>query len=338
MVLIQKDIMCRLNISDVSKQFCPDYKKMRLDLLKEQFIGRCSHGIFIINILEIIQSSQIRTNSKTLDGGMHMDIIARVEGIMYEFGEIIPDAKIAKITDTLAIATSKYASININIGNVNVLKVGDITPVIVKISQYNKYTDKIAIAAELFLPVKPQLKLFICVDNYSNDKDIEILLNKIKECKKEITELSPEASKIVSYFNELIYPYNNLKKWEKKLELINLEGNKISLKINKTNINDVVNEFKSNKIGIFVPDKLFLDDSIYTTDISNDLNNLYNIDNDVILITEGSKNDVYKILLSDYYKNLYTLLQFSKVYSDKESIIKSSHIWKFYKMNLHKVM
>jgi hypothetical protein len=336
MVLIQKDIMCRLNISDVSKQYCPDYKKMRLDLLKEQFVGHCSHGIFITNILEIVQSSQIRTNSKTLDGGMHMDIIARVEGIMYEFGEIIPDAKIAKITDTLAIASSKYASININIGNVNILKVGDITPVIVKIAQYNKYTDKIAIAADLFLPVKPQLKLFIATDNYSIDKDIEILLNKIKECKKELSELSKDASNSLSYFNELIYPYTNIKKWNKDLELINIEGNKISLKINKTNINDLSNEFKSNKIGIFVPDKILLDDSIYTIDISKDLNNLWNIDNDVILITEGTKNDIYKILLGNYYKNLYTLLEFSKIYPDKDSITKSSHIWKFYKMNLKK--
>jgi hypothetical protein len=37
MVLIQKEILCRLNIIDVNKQYCSDYKKMRMDELKKQF-------------------------------------------------------------------------------------------------------------------------------------------------------------------------------------------------------------------------------------------------------------------------------------------------------------
>jgi hypothetical protein len=129
---------------------------------------------------------------------------------------------------------------------------------------------------------------------------------------------------------------NELNKGLEEYYLYSKESNEREIFVNKTNINDLSNEFKSNKIGIFVPDKILLDDSIYTIDISKDLNNLWNIDNDVILITEGTKNDIYKILLGNYYKNLYTLLEFSKIYPDIDSITKSSHIWKFYKMNLKK--
>ena len=328
--------MCRLNISDVSKQYCPDYKKMRLELLKEQFVGYCSHGLYITKILDIIQTSQIRTNSKTLDGGMHVDIIARVEGIMYDIGEIIPDAKIAKITDTLAIASSKYASININIGKINILKVGDITPVIVRLSQYNKYTDKIAIAADLFLPIKPQLKLLIGIDEYKEDNEIMILLDKINECKTELNNLSIEKKESVSYFNKLIYPYSKVKQWNKNITLHNINGDKLILDINKSNINNVNKEFKNSKIGIFIPDKLYLDDTIYTTNISKDLNNIWSIKDDVVLITETTKNDIYKLILINYYKELYTLLQLAETYPNKEAISKSSHIWKFYQFNLPK--
>jgi hypothetical protein len=327
MVLIQKEILCRLNIIDVNKQYCSDYKKMRMDELKKQFTGYCSHGLLITNIIEIIQSSRIRTNSKTLEGGMHLDITAKVEGIIYEIDEIIPDAKIAKITDTLAIATTKYASININIGKVSILKVGDITPVVVRLSQYNKFTDKVAVVANLFVPSKPTYQLFICYGDYIEDLEIKYLLNKIEEINKNINNLSSDEKKSLEYFNKLIYPFNTVKKLD-KLSITN-NNDKLELKLTKLKLNDI-----KNNLLLYNTDKPYLDDFINSVD--NKFNydkDIWKVDNQVLVTIKNNTSEIYKMLLISYYKKLYTLLELVKTYPNKEDLEKSKHIWKFYEIN-----
>jgi hypothetical protein len=289
------------------------------------------------SILDIVQTSQLRTNSKTLDGGMHLDIIARVEGIMYEPGEIIPDVRIAKITDTLAIAASKYASININIGRVNILKVGDLTPVVVRLAQYNKYTDKIAIAANLFLPPKPTLQLLIGNGENKNDTEIDVILNKIKECNKKIAALDTEAKKSLAYFNKLIYPYAKPVSWGKSLSLNGLNGDVAELALTKTPIGNLNAEKKYN---VFLPDNNYLDDTVYFAETKDKhiMQGLWNVKDETLLVMEFEMGDLYKNVLARHYKQLYTLLQLVESYPNKELLANSLHIWKFYEMNLPKAV
>lgn len=332
MVAIQKTIMCRLNLANVAVQFCPNYKQMRMDELTKQYVGYCSHGLFITKVIEILQSSQIRTNSKTLDGKMHVDLVALVEGVVYEPDEIIPDAVIAKVTDTIAVASSKYASININIGKNNILKVGDVTPVIVRMAQYNKFTDKIAVAANLFLPQPPKLYMFVCAGEYKEDAEIKLLTGKISECKSRLSALTADAKKSVVYFDELLCPYIKQKKWD-KIVLTGVTGEKADVKLASTTLDKVTKEFSSKDAVLFVPDTKFSDDVVYIAAKFDSAKDTWRVDNDVVLVAHNSADFIYKHLLMQHYKKLYTLLELADCYPDKATLVRSSHIWKYYEMN-----
>lgn len=331
MVLIQKTIMCRLNLANVSNQFCPDYRQMRLDELKKQYVGYCSHGLFITRIVEILQSSQIRTNSKSSDGKMHVDLLALVEGVTYEKDEIIPDAKIAKVTDTIAIATSKYASININIGKVNILKVGDVTPVIVRMAQYNKFTDKIAIAANIFIPAKPKLYMVACEGEYKEDGVIQQLLANIKDCRAAIDKLGDSEKKSVVHFDDLIYPYKKAEKYD-SLKLIGVNGGKIDVKLQKMPLLDAATKLADGMM-LFIPESKYLDGNIYIAKAFAYGADIWKYNNAVVLITGAPAADAYKLVLIEHYKKLYAILKLAETYPNKDALMRSNHVWKFYEMN-----
>ena len=340
MVMIKKIITCRLNITDVANQFCPDYKQMRINEFSKQYIGYCSHGMLVTKVIEVIKSSQIRANAKTAIGGMHTNISVLVEGIIYENDEIIPDAQISKITDTIAVASSKYASINLNIGRINILKVGDITPVIVGMSQYNKFTDKIAIAANVFVPVKQNMHITIMSGPYTEDEEIKELFARINYCKKELSGLPSETKKSVEYFNNLIYSYASPKKWSGNTNLIGINGENMQTSLHEIKIDNLYKEFANKELCVFLPETKYLDGIVYkfkNTNVKEDMEKLHKdiwkIDNQVVVTTESNKIDIYKIILTKYYKQLYTLLKLAETYPNKSAITKSSHIWKFYEMN-----
>jgi hypothetical protein len=307
---------------------------MRINEFSKQYVGYCSHGILVTGLIEIISSSQIRTNSKTLDGGMHLNMIVLVEGILYERNELIPDAKILKITDTTAVASSKYASIVINIGRVSILKIGDTTPVIVRLSQYNKLTDKIAVAANLFIPTQPKLCMLELSGEYKEDLEIANLFKKINNCKKLMSELPNDAKKSISYFNDLIFAYAKPKKWNDKFNLLDINGEKKEIQLTDIAIDKFHNEFKDAKLCILLPKTKYLDDKIYKVNKLTEFGvGIWKLDNYTMTTMQMTKMDAYKKLLAIYYQNMYTLLQFGEAYPDKTAISKSSHIWKFYEMN-----
>lgn len=337
MVLIKKVITCRLNISDVSNQFCPDYKAMRLNELTKQYVGYCSHGILITNILSIIKSSQIRTNPKVCNGNMYVDINALVEGIIYESGEIISDATITEITDTIAIASSKYANINIDIGKINILKIGDITPVIVNISQYNKFTKKISVAATSFMPLKPKINIYI-VHNYLKTNTIIELKNEVNEVIEKINSLKEYMQNLTGdqkdafkFFNELIYPYKSSKELKTlKLSALNT-ANTATLSLQKFDF------IKDNKLPNMIVETYghYSETNTYITEYKDKdelLMDIWKQDDIITSIINIDMTDLYCKLLTSYHIHLNELKELIEYYN-KERIKNAAHIWKFYEMN-----
>jgi len=344
MVVVEKIIKCRLDINDVDEQFCPDYAKMRLEKTKKQLIGYCFRSMLITSVEEIILFSQIRTNSKELSGNMHMDIEARVQGIIYEPNEIIPDAKVNNITNTIISASSKFANINIIIGNVNILKIGDMTPVIVKLSQYNIYSTKISIAAKPFVPkISDTISLYLCDNDYKENGLTNKLKDLVKNYLNHIKELSPDKKKSLDYFSQLIYPYKKKRVWDK------LQIDNVDTIINNMSILEYVP--KRGNI-IFKPECALNDDNIYIIASTDSLLNSIRIEDNTsklskinsigkfnkqntykLVVCKSDGSDILNIHLEQYIKNLYTLIQFAETYSDKTLLSKSSHIWNYYNLN-----
>lgn len=318
MVLVDKTIMCRLDITSVDDQFCPDYKKMRYDLLKSQFVGYCNRGILITEIVEILQSSQIRTNSKVLNGYMHVDLMAKVRGIIYEPGEIIADAKIIKVENNLITAYSNFTRINVVLGSTpNVLKAGDVTPIIVKLARYNINTPQIQISGELFAP-KPQsnIPMYTCADKYKTDDDID--------------QMHAIVDNYINYFKTL----DNEKKKSKEFFMDLLSSPKLASKINGVSMK------KSNLIKFSPPQDRYIimypgnlaDDSIYVGESVAKKTHIVNESDQIFVPVAAKAQNIMRSCLGEYIKNLYTLMQLVETYPDTTTIQKSQHVWNFYKL------
>jgi hypothetical protein len=333
MVVIQKIITCRLNVIDNNEQYCPDFIQMRMKKLQKQYIGYCSNGMLVTNILDIVKTSFIRTNAKSNEGGMHVDIEMEAEGIIYESGDIISDAVILKIEDSAAIASSKNASIVISINQTNILKVGDTTPVIVRMCKYNKFTDKISVSAFVFAPKISEWYYITMSGEYNKDNDIEVLFNKINKCKEQLASLNKDGKESAAFFNDLIYPYNKPLKWGNR---INIQGidEKIEIPITEATIDNMDNDFKSSDISLISVDTNYLHNKIYKTNKTFEItHNNWTLEGRPITIIKTDKASGYKTILTSYYKRINIIYELATTYPNKDSINKHKHIWDFYKMS-----
>lgn len=352
MVVTERIIVCRLDINDVNDQFCPDYSKMRMEKIKKQLVGYCFRAMLITSIEEIIAFSQIRTNSKELSGNMHMDIEARVKGIIYEAGEIISDVMINNVTNTILSASSKYANVNIVIGNLNILKVGDMTPVIVRLSQYNISSTKISIAAEPFVPkFFNTIKFYVC-DEYTENKLTNKLKKEANNYLNTIREFTPEKKQSMEFFVNLVYPYKK-KRTFSSVQLFNSgDENKTNAKHNcKINSASLLSASPKNvimfkgysslnddNIYIIEENKIILDFIKITDGTSNNSKiNLFGKFNDgetyKLVICKNNSADVLSLFLKQYIVNLNTLINLVETYPDKKTLLKSNHVWNYYNLN-----
>lgn len=343
MVVVERIIKCRVDITDVKELYCPDYKKMRIEKLNRQFVGYCYRSMFITSVEEIIKTSYIRTNSKETNGHTHMDIAIRVKGIVYEQGEIVPDVTVYNVTNSMLSASSKYADVSIIIHGTNILKINDVTPVIVKLSQYNISSTKLAIAAEPFLP-KPisTITMYVCEMEYKENQFTSELKQSAKTYLTQLQDLNSDMRESAKFFTNLVYPYKETRSWS------NFNIDKINI---KTCPKSIIEFAPMSGNVIFQPENRLDDANIYLIDSSTITKYLELTDGTsetsaINTMVEFGKSKFYKIvtmkitgtqilnlLLKKYIMNLHTLLELSKAYPNKATINKSSHIWNFYNMN-----
>ena len=233
---------------------------------------------------------------------------------------------------------SPYANINIQITKdtkwTNILKVGDMTPVIVKISQYAPLNNKISIVAEPFMPKQETHNfILICDPPIDNEDDYVIKAFKkiIADYNSYFSKLDKSKKDILKFFHELIYPYKKVAKIPSAIKLKNIKeaGTDKSFTITKLKIPDL-----KNPNAIIQFDTPYLNDEVYIIDEFDMSNNpTINTDFGEFSITKVKNQDAVKMILTQYIKRLYTLMKFVETYNTKEMLNKSSHIWKYYELN-----
>lgn len=152
---VTKLIETRVDIVNVADMFCSDYNLMVINLLKKKFNGRCYKSVYILDVLELVNRSDIKCKNRSLDGYAYVDVQFKVSCILYENGEIIHNCKIVQIlSKNVILAKSTYCSIQIkNPTNIDIFKEGDEIPVIVNDSRYSLFDTEIAISSIPLIPV-----------------------------------------------------------------------------------------------------------------------------------------------------------------------------------------
>lgn len=350
MVLCRKILQHRLNINDVNEQYCKDFQKMRLDKLNKQFLGKCIHGILITRIIGIIMSSQIHANLQLLDGSMHVDICFEVEGIIYMINEIITDIEIIDINKKTITGNSQYAAATLPlIPELNIFKLGDITPVIAKKIQYNIYSKKISISATMFLP-SPKTEILVYIPNKTFNLDVVLvdLLKTLKQLSNSFENLSKEQLKIMDFFIKLVYPYKKFISYKnKKLtssEILQstIPKSNLPVQLNITCSQENILDFSNDELDNLLEklkDKAFFipDDNLDATDIyyvdADKLkdHNIWKTDNNVsLVIVELDYCEIIKVFISEFIEKHSNLISLIQTYDSTKKLNNSNHIWKLY--------
>lgn len=347
MVLCKKILQHRLNINDINELYCKDYQKMRLAKLNKQFLGKCIHGILITRIVGIITSSQIHANSQLLDGSMHIDICFEVEGIIYMLNEIITDVQIIDINKKTIIGTSQYATTTLPlIPELNIFKLGDITPVIAKKIQYNIYSEKISVSATMFLPLpKMEIPIYIPNGDFHLDAALVDLLKTLEQLSDSFEKISKEQQKIMDFFVKLIYPYKKFISY-KNLKLTNNEisqgeskqNESVNLSCSSENILDFSNDElkklleKLKHKAFFLPNDNLDAVDIYYVDVDKlTKHNIWKTDNNIsFIIMELDYCEIIKVFVAEFIKKHSELLSLIHTYDSTKKLNSSNHIWKLY--------
>jgi hypothetical protein len=333
MVLCKKIIKHRLNIINMNELYCKDYQKMRIDKLNKQFLGKCINSILITKINRIITSSQIRTNPQLLDGSTHFDICFEVEGIIYMLNEIIPDIQIIDINKKTIIGNSKYANVSIPlIPELNIFKTGDLTPVIARKIQYNIYSNKISISANIFLPIpKTEIPIYIPKGNLQNNSSLNDLFKILDELINSLDKLSKEDKTIKDFFIKLVYPYKNVLSY-KNIKFTDNENNNIILNCNSEILSSKNNLDKLKNKAFFLPDSYLNNISIYTVDYDKlTKSNIWTYEKNInFIILELDFTEIIKVFLTEFIKKHNELLSLISTYTPIKKLNNSNHIWKLY--------
>jgi hypothetical protein len=314
LMIINKIIETRLNIDDINSIYCNNYNKMLMEELEKKYVNRCFRSIYVLKILRIIRHSTLNCKNKELDGGIYIDVLCEVSGLIYEKNEVIHNCEIIQINDNNIIhAKAKNVSLQIkNNKRLNIFKEGQFIPVIVMMKRYNLFINEISVSAIPLQPIEKKI-LFYEIDNKTDLDDLCISeLNEVKQLEENILNFKKENKKIYEFFVDLLYPFKNIIKYNKFI---------YTKEINNENLKNLEN------VIIFRPEVLLDDNKIYICNKED----IHKIEIDGVQV-KLSNNDSKANIIIEYKKNLLQLLSFFENYNTLAKIKEHKIIWQMYNM------
>ncbi len=297
---IIKYLETRLNINDTNSMFCSDYDSMLLNLLKDRFAGRCYKSVFIQEIIEIVRRGNINCKSKSLDGGLYVDVQFKAHCLIYEIGEIIHRCRIVAISnDNIIVAETDACALKIrNVLKLDIFKVGDEISVTIERVMYNIFDKKVAMSAFPLVPLPKVIVKFRIMDNvFEEDKTEMESIHSLEQ------SIKAHDAKTTKFFRDLLYP---------RRQYYNYADVGKSMKLDEY-----------SRIG--TGDIVFIGDRYLNEDIFYKCNDTENAGAHI----EISKQEMYYKILLDYKKSLGNLLGFLENYSI-ELVKKNATLWKVY--------
>ena len=286
-----------IDLSNNNDIYTINLTKTLLHILNNTIVGKCFKSSYIMEITRIIKHSEIYM-SYELDGSAYVCIQFECKVLIYHKGEVIVDCLIKKIESNNQIhAESKYANIQIKNAELAPIKENDISPVIVNMVKYIPGKHLIAVMASPFIPIQTDVIMYKIINtDGNNDKWIEEQEMNISKLE---ANLASQSADVFKFFKSL-------------LTVESKNTNKINLK-----------DIKSLKSGVLYRDISckYLSKCLY----------VQSVDQPTVV---QSLDNIYKILLVDYEKELKIIQTLCQTYSTMQKINNNSKIWNTY--NIYK--
>lgn len=299
------------NIENINDIFNKDINQTILNLIKKKYNGKCFLGVYIIDIIKILNRSLIESNQSNLNGMFNMYIQFEGKCLIYTTNEIIFNMEVKDNINNIISCKNENISAIIKTNKINIdFKKGQLIPIIVGKAKFVSGSDTIQINSYPFIPIINNKKIYYKIKNINDEiieKLTESIINLINEEEDNKANILTIKNNKWDYFKELLYPFK-----------VNISEDIIK----KGNLKDLL-DVKSLSNSI-----LYIDNEL---DLSRRLINTFK--NDDTNITEYLEDDAYIILydiLKKYYLYIKTINQLSTIYDSNDKIKTNENIFNLY--------
>lgn len=289
----------QVDITDMNKLFSGDIAEIVLSQLKQQYVGKCRFGCMILNILSV-DSSACRIDPESIIGQGYVNVSFTAEVLELAINECVITKIIEIQPQNIILTQNDEQNIVTFLKRNSVLKivqVGNYIPVRVLSSQFTPGKSKITVNSALYTLPKDSYIFQIDPLNASEKEELEPLMIDIKELTKKLKKID---SKLVKFFNEMLYPFSN-----------------------KPTLKSVENMMDLSSSGLVCRH--------HTIDKLTPSIMVYKKTEEPIQIQPAIK--VYESFLNDYKNHMLTIIYLCDHFHEPELRKQHENIWQIYKKN-----
>jgi hypothetical protein len=219
-MIITKILETMVDLINPADIYQHDVETMLLQKLNTRYQKRCYLSIYVLEVLRIVRRSSIKMVTNRLDGGAQLSVQFEVSGFIINEGDILHNCKIIEIHTNAITAEHEYVGIKLQKDPNNkisqVLKIGQIIPIVVSRVRYIPNKSKVSMVATPYIPKISEVTYYNITAGISPEQSekLGMLIDMITEEEKLHTD-TVKISKKYQFFQDLMYPYKVNHKYEK---------------------------------------------------------------------------------------------------------------------------
>lgn len=292
-----RTIQIGIDLTDMNHLFSGDINEIVSAKLKQKYVNRCLHGCMILDIKDI-KTSECRIDPASGIGSGYVSVaftaevleLTQNECVVTKITELYPQNIILTKNDELRIVTMLKRDTLLKI-----VQVGQYIPIRVVKQSFPPGKDIITVNSTLYTVPKDSYIFQIDPLDESEKEELEPLIENIKELSKKLKKLD---SKIVKFFNDMLYPFTTKPTIKSEEDMLKLSSSGL-----------VRRHHAIDKLTPFIQVIKKTDENI---------------------IVESAIS-VYKAFLNDYKNHIMTILTLCDHFHTSESRKENDAIWQIYK-------
>lgn len=317
---ITKTLEATIDLLDPFEIYSSNLENVVKKKIIEKYVGKCFKSILILEIINIINTSEVIIYDNQLDGTAYIDVQFEVGGIILVEGEILHGCKVSEIFSNAITAEHKYASIKLKKESSNIYKIlepGKMIPIVVSRVLYTPNKNTISMSGTPYFPNTTGEKIFYNITKQLSPEETEkisLIIDMIE--KEEIKHKTLSKKTQYSFFQDLLYPFKVNQKFG---------NNKLSKTMNFKPVKIELKQFFNINGGIVIyPDEEPKENKIFFWSKKINLPKLYTV----------ISSPAYTVLASisnQYLMYLQSLRGFMETYHTPTEMKKIMSYWKFCK-------
>lgn len=325
-MLIEKILQTSIDLFEPEEIYNPNIENVIINKLTQRYVGYCYQSIYVKSINKILKRSAIKYTTTRLDNGANINVEFEVTGHTVTKDEIIHGCVVIEIKPHGIKLKNDFATIGLMDHAskfAQVLKLGQIIPVIVDEARYTPGLDSVSVRGYPFYPkITPNVYFYIKspIDG-EEEKILSHLLVEVEKQEKILNDLKEKSPKPYEIFFKLLYPFSKQQNFAQgsaatklKLESVELTP-KLIHDTEKALIVLPVEQHPSIK-------KIFISKitEVQIDKLREELNLQY--------VVKSDGFQAYSKCLLRYYRYLLALNGFLETYPTKEKFEQNMEYWR----------